>query len=77
MARFDVHQLTDSSSFDYVVVLQSDFYDYLEMRLVIPITSSHRQLDPIVNPVIEFKGQSMLLKTEFMDWPWSLWERQS
>ncbi|MCI4643407.1 MAG: CcdB family protein [Hyphomonadaceae bacterium] len=66
MARFDVHRLTEPSSFDYVVILQSEFYDHLEIRLVVPIAANHRQIDPIVNPTIEFDGRAMLLKTEFM-----------
>ncbi|MEL6663257.1 MAG: CcdB family protein [Pseudomonadota bacterium] len=65
MANYPVHQLIGDVEFDLVVVIQSDFYDFIDTRVVIPIrpqSSSH--LDELINPTLEFDGRAHVLLAE-------------
>ncbi|MEO0816467.1 MAG: CcdB family protein [Pseudomonadota bacterium] len=65
MGNYPVHQLTGDVEFDLVVVIQSDFYDFIDTRVVIPLrprSSSH--LDELINPILEFEGHAHVLLTE-------------
>lgn len=65
MPAYPVYQLQGDPEFELVVVIQSDFYDFLETRVVIPIRpQSPRQLDDFINPAIEFDGRAFVLLTE-------------
>ena len=67
MALYDVHQISKMEGFSHVIVLQSDFYDFLEGRLALPLFDDEAfQIDPVVNPLIEFDGQTFVLKAEFL-----------
>lgn len=57
--------MSGDTEFNLVVVIQSDFYDFLDTRVVIPVRPhSPRQLDETVNPVFEVDGRPFVLLTE-------------
>ena len=67
MSQYRVHHLVGDPEFDLVVVIQSDFYDFIDTRVVIPVRpQSPRQLNEIVNPVFELGGRQYALLTERM-----------
>lgn len=65
MSRYPLHHLSGDTEFDLVVVIQSDFYDFLDTRVVIPVRpQTPRQLDETVNPVFDVDGRAFVLLTE-------------
>ena len=65
MTAYPVHQLAGDVEFDLVVVIQSDFYDFIDTRVVIPIRPhSSSQLDEVINPTFELEGQTYVLLAE-------------
>ena len=67
MSDLPVFELTGVQTFNLVVVLQSDFYDFLETRMVIPISEdTDTRLDDIVNPLVQLEGRDYTLRTELL-----------
>jgi len=67
LAGYDVRGLAQARGFDCIVLVQSDFYDFIESRLAIPLfVDLSLQIDEIFNPVISVGERSLLLKTEFL-----------
>ena len=65
VAEYPVHPLLGDSEFDFVVVIQSDFYDFIDTRVVIPIRpQSPRQLDELINPSVDYSGRAFVILTE-------------
>lgn len=65
MTAYPVHQLSGDVEFDLVVVIQSDFYDFIDTRVVIPIRPhSSSQLDEVINPTVDFAGRDFVLLAE-------------
>ncbi len=65
MSQYRVHQLVGDPEFNLVVVIQSDFFDFIDTRVVIPVRpQSPSQLDEIINPTFELEGRHYALLTE-------------
>ncbi|MEL6567237.1 MAG: CcdB family protein [Pseudomonadota bacterium] len=67
MARYAVHDIAEAAGFDSVVLIQADFYDFIDSRLAIPLFHDlGLQIDDLINPVLEVEQKHLLLKTEFL-----------
>ncbi|MEM1106609.1 MAG: CcdB family protein [Pseudomonadota bacterium] len=65
MAQFPVHDLIDDVEFNLVVVIQSDFFDFIDTRVVIPVREHQSaRLDELINPALDWRGRSLTLLTE-------------
>lgn len=65
MARFDVHQY-NSKSVPLVVVVQSEFFDGLASRVVIPLapeSDNKGEALPKLKPVIKIRNKNYILRT--------------
>lgn len=67
MARFDVYRDPRGSD-NLLVCIQSDVFDVIDTRMVIPLLPEHPNRTPLkkLNPVIEVTGRRYVLYTHLM-----------
>jgi toxin CcdB len=66
MKRFDVYrnpELRTRAHFPYFVIVQSDLIDDFDTRVVVPLMRK-RAAATRLNPIIEFDGEPLVLKTQ-------------
>ena len=69
MAQYDIHRFRRrSATYKYVLVVQNDFLDHLDVRLVIPAVTMTGSTRPLrrLNPLIDIEGQPHYLRTQEM-----------